>query len=287
MLNSGRQPNKKFNTKINYILFFSFLFITKSIAQCPPNIYAFYTQAEVNNFQNEYPDCDHAHVLSFWGNDISDLSPLSYIGTISHLQFNGTDNITSLMAFDNTQIIMTLYIEDSDGILNLDGIHFTGNEQSTWLFLKNNSILENIAALDVLNLTIENVTIMNNPNLSQCAVKRVCASLNLETSTVAISNNGVGCNSQEEVAAVCQTMGMQGFELDSKIVVAPNPTSSIIEVTTLADISIDEIKLYNQLGQQVMISRGRILDINHLAKGIYFLKISSDKRSITKKIVKQ
>lgn len=273
--------------KINYILFFSFLFITKSIAQCPPNIYAFYTQAEVNNFQNEYPDCDHAHVLSFWGNDITDLSPLSYIGTISHLNFNGTDNITSLMAFDNTQIIGTLYIENSDGISNLDGIHFTNNEESTWLFLKNNSMLENIDALDDLNLTIEKVTIMNNPNLSDCAVKRVCASLNLETAVIAISNNGTGCNSQEEVAAVCQTMGLQGFEISSKIVVAPNPTSSIIEVTTLADISIDEIKLYNQFGQQVMISQGRILDINHLANGIYFIAISTDLGNIVKKIVKQ
>lgn len=191
------------------------------------------------------------------------------------------------MAFDNTQIVLTLYIADSDGISNLDGIHFTGNEQSTWLFLKNNSMLENIDALDDLNLTIENVTIMNNPNLSDCAVKRVCASLNLETAVIAISNNGTGCNSQEEVAAVCQTMGLEVFELNNKIVLSPNPTSSLIEVIASADISINEIKLYSQLGQQLMISQQRTLDINHLANGIYFIAISTDLGSVVKKIVKQ
>ena len=53
--------------EINYILFFSFLFVFNTIAQCPPNIYAFHTQTEVNNFQNEDPECDQAHVFSFWG----------------------------------------------------------------------------------------------------------------------------------------------------------------------------------------------------------------------------
>ena len=160
------------------------------------------------------------------------------------------------------------------------------NEEYTSLFLKNNSILENINTLDDLDLTLEKVTIINNPNLSICAVKRVCASLNLESAIIAISNNGAGCNSQDEVTAVCQIMGLEDFEIKSKILLALNPTTGIIEVTTLAHLTITETMLCSQFGQQLMMSQSRILDINHIARGIYFIEISTDKGIIAKKIVK-
>ncbi len=273
--------------KINYLLLFSFVFIAESIAQCPLNPYAFHSQADVNNFQSEFPNCEDAYVFSFWGNDITDLSPLSHITSINHLLFYGTDNITSLMAFDNAQIIGSLHITDSDGISTLDGIHFSINEELTSLSLQNNSILDNIDALDDLNLSIASVTIKDNPNLSNCAVKRVCKSLSLENATISISKNGVGCNSQAEVAAFCLSMSVDSFNLNNKIVLAPNPTTGITQLAVDSEIISTKAVLYSQFGQQLMIINENIIDISHLANGIYFLSIATDQGVIVKKIVKQ
>lgn len=273
--------------KVNILSFFSILFFTSSIAQCDIDLTIFNNQEDVNNFANQHPDCVYAHFFSFKTDAITDLSPLSYINSINHLLIIDADNITSLMAFDNTEILSSLIIRDSDGLLNLDGIHLYDSQEYSWLVLENNSLLENIEALDDVNTAIETVTIMNNPNLSQCAVSRVCKSLTLDNTTISIANNNTGCNSREEVENECEIVGINDFELNKKIILYPNPASNIIKITTSAEIDIKDVKLYNQLGQLLSITSNKTIDIIPFENGVYFIKVSTSKGNITKKVIKR
>lgn len=273
--------------KINFLLFLSLLCFSRSMAQCPTDLTVFGNQVDVNNFVSNYPNCENAHVLSFQTSGITDLSPLSYLKSIGHLILIDADNIYSLMAFNNTKILMSLYIEDSDGILNLDGVHFSDFQEYTWLHLKNNKILENIETLNDLKIGFEMLTIMDNPRLSQCSVSRVCESLLLENKNISIANNSEGCDNQEEVQLECQNMGLNDFEINKKIVLSPNPSSNYIELATSPEIIIDEVKIYTQLGRLMSINTKKNIDITHLDIGIYFVEISTNSGRITKKIVKQ
>lgn len=273
--------------KINFKFYIILLLCTFGWAQCPINTYSFQTQAQVNNFVNEYPNCEEGHVFTFIGNNITDLSPLSYIDRIAHIQIIDADNITSLMAFDGTQIIGTLYIENSDGLVNLNGIHFMHLQPNFWLHLKNNSLLENIDALDDFATNFATVTIMNNPNLSQCAVKRVCQSLLLNAASVSIENNGVGCNSVAQVDAVCQSMGIYDLDLNEEILIFPNPSSSRFELTTSPNIIIHEVIIYNQLGIKIITTQKSSIDISDLPNGLYFIDILSNKGKVIKKVIIQ
>jgi hypothetical protein len=272
--------------KISCALIFSLLFFANSFAQCPEDLYSFHTQAEVDAFPSLYPNCQYAHVLSFIGTDITDLAPLSYINQITHIQFHNTDNISSLLAFDNTTIQLSIYLKDCDGISSLDGIHLSNAESYTWLHLENNSLLENIDALNDLELFVKTVTIKDNPNLSACAVSRVCKSLQSDSTTIVIENNMEGCNSIEEVQVVCETMSVNSFDLERSIVLYPNPSSDKVFLSTPPDVAIEVLKVYSLFSQRISSTSNNMLDISDLSNGVYFVEISSNKGSILKKFIK-
>lgn len=80
-----------------------------------------------------------------------------------------------------------------------------------------------------------------------------------------------------------------GFNPDASLSVYPNPTSSILNITS--DNTIESIELYDIQGRilekSFQNSNAVILDISNRQSGIYFLKISSDKGSKVEKVVKK
>jgi uncharacterized repeat protein (TIGR01451 family) len=79
------------------------------------------------------------------------------------------------------------------------------------------------------------------------------------------------------------------FELDNSIKVYPNPTTSAINVDS--EFNINSIELYDVQGRiletHLEDSNTSILDISNKSKGIYFLKIKTEKGSKVEKIVKE
>jgi Secretion system C-terminal sorting domain len=73
----------------------------------------------------------------------------------------------------------------------------------------------------------------------------------------------------------------------SKITLYPNPTSSLISIST--DGSIKNIQLYNALGQLVDYKKinSTTIDVSGLQVGIYYINISTNENSFTHKIIKQ
>jgi hypothetical protein len=66
----------------------------------------------------------------------------------------------------------------------------------------------------------------------------------------------------------------------------PNPTTKLINITSSE--SIDKVELFNILGKKVVdVNYNNSIDISALNAGIYFAKIYSGDRSISKKIIKK
>lgn len=80
-----------------------------------------------------------------------------------------------------------------------------------------------------------------------------------------------------------------GFNPDDSLSVYPNPTSSVLNITS--DNTIESIELYDIQGRilekSFQNSNAVILDISNRQSGIYFLKITSDKGSKVEKVVKK
>jgi len=68
------------------------------------------------------------------------------------------------------------------------------------------------------------------------------------------------------------------------ISIYPNPASEFINIESTK--TIDKIELYDLLGKRVLrTTETNQIKINHLPNGVYLLKVFSDNKSITKKIV--
>ena len=84
-----------------------------------------------------------------------------------------------------------------------------------------------------------------------------------------------------------------GTELDESIKVAiyPNPTADELRIELPAGITFKEATLYSVSGSTIMsfdkFSGNNSLNISHLAKGMYSIKIETSRGSVARKIVRE
>lgn len=79
----------------------------------------------------------------------------------------------------------------------------------------------------------------------------------------------------------------------SRFNIVPNPASDVISINKSADLEIDNITIYNLVGQKV-IERNKddsksleVIDISEITAGIYLLNITSQGQTLTKKLIKR
>src|SRR5690606_19236089 len=126
-----------------------------TIAQCPEGSVLFTSQAQVNTFATNYPNCTEiSGYLYFYGNDdITDLSPLSNLTSVG-----------GLLGFESN-----LSLTNLDGLSNLTSV-------GGFLGIYSNPNLTNISGLE--NITgFTELYIENNTALSVCHITSVCAFL--------------------------------------------------------------------------------------------------------------
>ncbi|MBL0012919.1 MAG: T9SS type A sorting domain-containing protein [Flavobacterium sp.] len=82
-------------------------------------------------------------------------------------------------------------------------------------------------------------------------------------------------------------MSNAGFALDDSITVFPNPTAS--RITINCNTNIKSLELFDTQGRilQTVLGNQNNLDISSKPKGIYFLKINTEKGSKVEKIIKE
>ena len=108
----------------------TFIILTTATSQtCLPEGIMFRTQEQINNFQNDYPNCTKIEgTVSFYGDDITNVNGLSniaaikgnlYIGSL----FHNLPTLTSVKGFSKLEIIGgSLIVNNCDNLVSLDGL---------------------------------------------------------------------------------------------------------------------------------------------------------------------
>ena len=88
----------------------------------------------------------------------------------------------------------------------------------------------------------------------------------------------------------CSALGIEDMSDSYGITVYPNPASDLLNISSQKD-RIDSVSLTDAAGRTVLTNKvsaeNGTLNIGHLPKGVYILKIQLDGKTVTKKIIKK
>jgi len=86
---------------------------------------------------------------------------------------------------------------------------------------------------------------------------------------------------------VVEFLSVEDFSLERLIMLHPNPVSSILKIQTSKNLTFQEATVYSVLGGELITTSEKQINMEKLVTGVYFVKIKTNKGSLTKKIVKQ
>ena len=107
--------------------------------------------------------------------------------------------------------------------------------------------------------------------------------------TDAAGNVYVADTSNHKIRKITQQLGVAQNEVVSKITIAPNPVKETLTIKTNQDVLINNVSIYNTLGQlvQIITNPNETIDVSGLNTGSYFIKIVSDKGTASGKFIKE
>lgn len=205
-----RNKTDEFTKKLWLFALFSLLSWSVN-AQCPPGNLTFTTQAQVNAFATNYPNCTAiAGNLYIHGDDITDLTPLNNIVSIAgNLHIENSPNLTTLQGLDNVNSItsgLILYnLPSLSSIAALSNVTSLGGQLNIYntnlatlnglqnitsinggLSITSNSFLNSIAAIENIaasSIIDTGIYIVGNPALLVCYLDNICAYLANDSQT--------------------------------------------------------------------------------------------------------
>jgi hypothetical protein len=257
--------------------------------------YILSSQADVDNFQSSFPDCDELQgdltIFGFY--DITNLDSLSSLVSIgSSLSLLDCDLDADLSAFKNlTHVGKHIMIEYND-FVSLSGLKNVTSIGGEIIILGNGNLIDLEGLDNIESGSISSLMIWDNENLSECNVRSICDYLASPNGTIFIQENASGCNYEIEVREACEVGLEENGKSDSRVDIFPNPSTTTITISLPSITSIDNttLSIYNVNAQQVISRRITepitVLDIGTLPQGIYFVRISADRAVRVGKFVK-
>jgi hypothetical protein len=169
-----------------------FLSFTGTSQSCLPQGITFTTQAQIDNFPANFPNCTHVEgAVTINGVDITNLNGLSSVVSIGGaLEIIDNNNLTSLAGLNSISSIGgDLFIYENHALVNLEGLYAVSSIGHSLLISRNealinltglgpiqfinydvdiseNTSLTSIAGLDSVTAIGEGLSIWRNPNLS-------------------------------------------------------------------------------------------------------------------------
>jgi len=213
---------------------------------------------------------------------------LSYVSNLligSNTSLNSLDGFYSLDTIDYELVIAgTENLTDLNGLSNLSYINHL-------LTIKHNDMLSDISGLENLNENSVNwnLSIYDNPYLSQCAISPICDLLADSITSVIISNNNFPCNSPEEVIQECLASISDSEPITDDISIFPNPSDKKISINTQYKTRLTEINIFDTYGNLVIENKtgSTEIDISALSSGIYIVELRTNESIVRQKIIKK
>jgi hypothetical protein len=171
-------PNKWRNLTVRLACFITLLLLTTAISpplwavDCASLIIGLYTQADIDNFQNNHGPCDRVLKLHIEGADIANLDGLAGLINIHNLHIEHNDVLTSVDGLSSlTSVGGDLWIQNNSQLTNLDGLSALNSVGETLAILYND-VLRNVNGLSALTSVggtlgiVENTVLTNVDGLS-------------------------------------------------------------------------------------------------------------------------
>ena len=131
--------------------------------------------------------------------------------------------------------------------------------------------------------------LVNFPNTNGWQTwQTVSASANLPKGAYTLRFIAAAANFSLNYIDCSLTSGIKDVKKKNEISVAPNPTNGILFLTSENDLNNAKIEILTMTGMLVYESRfANLINLQHLSKGIYFLKINTGKSVNIEKIIIQ
>jgi len=216
--------------------------------------------------------------------NIEGLNSLTFIGgnlnildNYSLINLSGLNNLTSIG--NGIEIFDNPVLTSLDALANLTSI---ANE----LYIATNNSLVSLEGLDNIDAnSIQQLLILYNPSLYMCEVRSVCDYLASPNGTISINSNESGCNTQAEIEEACISIDVLEVIPESEFIVYPNPAKNKISIICSNELAIDEISIYNQLGQKVLHNNNdNNINISTLVQGFYIVELISGNFRVRQKL---
>ena len=82
-------------------------------------------------------------------------------------------------------------------------------------------------------------------------------------------------------------LGNQNFDLDSAILIYPNPSSDILHIQMPNSFSLEKVIVYNSLGQKVLENATLDFSVSSLSTGVHYVDIQTTEGTYHKKFIKK
>ncbi len=164
---------------------------------------------------NLYPSLNSLEAtIDIINNDsLVSLKGLEHFGYIRELNIEENKNLVDLKGLEQLSSIgYGLRIIDNPKLTDLTALSGL-NEINYGLYIIGNDLLSDISVFEPLELGhLQSVNIIDNKNLGACALQNICTYLANDGGSL-LYDNAVGCNSKEEVLAVCNKTSTIQYEL--------------------------------------------------------------------------
>ena len=210
--------------------------------------------------------------LNLSGNGISDLSPLTGL-TIELLSKNSNTTktvSTTPLALENLILsnnsFETLNLESLE---NLKTVDISNNQDLVTLSIKNG---KNEAISSFISTGTSKLTCILVDNKSAAYL----SNWNIDANN-SFANSKTDCRQN--------VLSVDDF-LSKSLKIYPNPVKNILTIKLSNQVEFNNVTITNIGGKTILKSNSKSINISQFSKGIYFLKIATNKGEIIKKIIK-
>ncbi|RKE99083.1 T9SS type A sorting domain-containing protein [Ichthyenterobacterium magnum] len=153
--------------------------------------------------------------------------------------------------------------------------------------VSNNDVVESI---DVNTTTVSGATLTINPVNDLIIATDLYIHISAGAIVDADSEIVVSLNNNPETLnfTAVNTLDVNKLSIENSVSLYPNPVKNSLNIST-KEISIQRVSLYDVLGKKINQSQfiNETIDFSLLEKGMYLLKIETDRGEIIKKVIKQ
>ncbi len=211
-------------------------------------------------------------------NELSSLN-VSHNSDLEYLNVRGS-NLTSVDVLENSNL--ENFIASETNIINID---LSLNHNIIYVDCQNNPSLTGLNIKNGNNINMTRMLANDNPNL-------FCIQVDDENATyppcIDQGYDGWCVDNWVGYSEEC-ILGFPSFEAINNIQLYPNPTENRLNIINNYNLDIYRIQIYDYQGRIILKenSEFKTLQLSHLNKGIYLLRIETENGILTKKIVKE